>query len=86
MDINLCKIKWCMRRRQEMWFKTLRCNDDRKVNVLMNGRAVTAMNRERNQRNSDYLVIRFSGDLKEANGGCGKLENKWVHHLLYFNS
>jgi hypothetical protein len=69
-----------------MWFKTLGCNDDRKVNVLMNGRAVTAMNGERNERNSDYLAIRFSRDLKAENGGCGNLENKWVHHLLYFNS
>jgi hypothetical protein len=69
-----------------MWFKTLRCNDDRKVNVLTNGKAVTAMKRERNQRNSDYLDIGFSGDLKAANGGCGKLENKWMHHLLSFSS
>jgi hypothetical protein len=69
-----------------MCFKTLGCNDDRKINVLMNGRAVTAMSRERKQRNCDYLVISFSGDVKAVNGGCGKLRNKWVHHLLYSNS
>jgi hypothetical protein len=62
--------------------KPLEYHADGTVNVLKNGRAGDAMNSERSGRDSCFLAISFSRDLRAEDGGCGKLQNKWMSHLL----